>query len=215
MKIGRDPHEDLDRVMAVRKLVGPSIGIRVDANQKWSPPEVVRRIRLLERADLFWLEEPTLSDDVEGHVRIRQRIDVPIAVGESLYTKHQFADWITRGACDYVQPNVHRVGGVTEFMKIVKLAEGHNVPVSPHFGMELVAHLGCAAPNIIGFEGLRGAGLSEMGIVEEPTVVTDGRIRPSQRPGHGVRFRRDVLEQHALTEADLRADRPVTRIDLH
>ena len=215
MKIGRDPHEDLDRVMAVRKLVGPSIGIRVDANQKWSPPEVVRRIRLLERADLFWLEEPTLSDDVEGHVRIRQRIDVPIAVGESLYTKHQFADWITRGACDYVQPNVHRVGGITEFMKIVKLAEGHNVPVSPHFGMELVAHLGCAAPNIIGFEGLRGAGLSEMGIVEEPTVVTDGRIRPSQRPGHGVRFRRDVLEQHALTEADLRAERPVTRIDLH
>jgi len=80
---------------------------------------------------------------------------------------------------------------------------------------ELVAHLGCAAPNIIGFEGLRGAGLSEMGIVEEPTVVTDGRIRPSQRPGHGVRFRRDVLEQHALTEADLRAERPVTRIDLH
>ena len=215
MKIGRDPHEDLDRVMAVRKLVGPSVGIRVDANQKWSPPEVVRRIRLLERADLFWLEEPTLSDDVEGHVRIRQRIDVPIAVGESLYTKHQFADWITRGACDYVQPNVHRVGGITEFMKIVKLAEGHNVPVSPHFGMELVAHLGCAAPNIIGFEGLRGAGLSEMGIVEEPTVVTDGRIRPSQRPGHGVRFRRDVLEQHALTEADLRAERPVTRIDLH
>jgi len=215
MKIGRDPHEDLDRVMAVRKLVGPSVGIRVDANQKWSPPEVIRRIRLLERADLFWLEEPTLSDDVEGHVRIRQRIDVPIAVGESLYTKHQFADWITRGACDYVQPNVHRVGGITEFMKIVKLAEGHNVPVSPHFGMELVAHLGCAAPNIIGFEGLRGAGLSEMGIVEEPTVVTDGRIRPSQRPGHGVRFRRDVLEQHALTEADLRAERPVTRIDLH
>jgi L-alanine-DL-glutamate epimerase-like enolase superfamily enzyme len=215
MKIGRDPHEDLDRVMAVRKLVGPSTGIRVDANQKWSPPEVIRRIRLLERADLFWLEEPTLSDDVEGHVRIRQRTAVPIAVGESLYTKHQFADWITRGACDYVQPNVHRVGGITEFMKIVKLAEGHNVPVSPHFGMELVAHLGCAAPNIIGFEGLRGAGLSEMGIVEEPTVVTDGRIRPSQRPGHGVRFRRDVLEQHALTEADLRADRPVTRIDLH
>jgi L-alanine-DL-glutamate epimerase-like enolase superfamily enzyme len=215
MKIGRDPQEDLDRVMAVRRLVGPSVGILVDANQKWFPPEVVRRIRLLEQADLFWLEEPTLSDDVDGHIRIRQRTPVPVAVGESLYTKYQFADWITRGACDYIQPNVHRVGGITEFMKIVKMAESHNVPVAPHFGMELVAHLGCAAPNVISFEGLRGAGLSEMGIVEEPVVVTDGRVRPSQRPGHGVRFKRDVLDRHALTEADLQAGRPTTRIDLH
>ena len=216
MKIGRDPHEDLDRVMAVRKLVGPSVG-----DPRRRQPEVVPT-RGHPPDPAAGAGRPVLAGGADA-ARTTWRAtsasgsasSVPIAVGESLYTKHQFADWITRGACDYVQPNVHRVGGVTEFMKIVKLAEGHNVPVSPHFGMELVAHLGCAAPNIIGFEGLRGAGLSEMGIVEEPTVVTDGRIRPSQRPGHGVRFRRDVLEQHALTEADLRAERPVTRIDLH
>ncbi|WP_223839147.1 enolase C-terminal domain-like protein [Saccharopolyspora pogona] len=62
MKIGRDdPHEDLERLLAVRKLVGPGIDILVDANQKWYPPDVVRRMELLRQANLFWLEEPTLS----------------------------------------------------------------------------------------------------------------------------------------------------------
>ncbi|WP_190816289.1 enolase C-terminal domain-like protein [Saccharopolyspora pogona] len=98
-------------------------------------------------------------------------------------------------------------------MKIVKMAESHNVPVAPHFGLELVAHLGCAAPNIVTFEGLRGAGLSEMGILAEPIIVRNGTVRPSTTPGHGVRFDINALGRCAMTEDDLRNQRVTTRID--
>lgn len=214
VKIGReDPHEDLERISAVRRLVGPSVEILVDANQKWSPPDVVRRVGMLSEHRLFWLEEPTLSDDIDGHRSIRQRLPVPIAVGESLYTKHQFAHWITQGACDYIQPDVFRVGGITEFIKIAHLAEAHNVPLAPHFGMELVSHLGCGLPAVTSFEGLRGASLHELGIAEAPVTPSGGLIRPSQEPGHGVRFDRSVLAGLELSEAEIGQD-AMLRIDL-
>ncbi|SFU08567.1 mandelate racemase/muconate lactonizing enzyme family protein [Paraburkholderia aspalathi] len=215
MKIGKDdPHEDLERVMAVRALVGNAARLMVDANQKWHPSEVIRRVDMLKPANLFWLEEPTLSDDVDGHALIRSKLVTPVAVGESLYTKYQFAHQITRGACDIVQPDVYRVGGITEFMKIVKMAESHNIPVAPHFGMELVAHLGCAVPNILCFEGLRGAGLSEMGIIERPLKVTDGTIQPDDTPGHGVRFDMGVLAQYRQTPERLAREQVTTRTDV-
>ncbi|MFM0151840.1 mandelate racemase/muconate lactonizing enzyme family protein [Paraburkholderia sediminicola] len=215
MKIGKDdPHEDFERVMAVRALVGNAARLMVDANQKWHPSEVIRRVDMLKPANLFWLEEPTLSDDVDGHALIRSKLVTPVAVGESLYTKHQFAHQIVRGACDIVQPDVYRVGGITEFMKIVKMAESHNIPVAPHFGMELVAHLGCAVPNILCFEGLRGAGLSEMGIIERPMKVTDGTIQPDDTPGHGVRFDMGMLAQYRQTPERLAREQVSTRTDV-
>jgi L-alanine-DL-glutamate epimerase-like enolase superfamily enzyme len=215
MKIGRDdPYEDLERVMSVRKLVGRNVDILVDANQKWYPAEAVRRIELLKAADLYWFEEPVLSDDIEGHVNVRSKCSVPISIGESLYTKYQFAHFINQKACDYIQPDIYRVGGITEFMKITKMAESHNIPVAPHFGMELVAHLGCAAPNILFFEGLKGAGLSEMGILEEPIQVKNGVIKPSDKPGHGIEFNIRNLSQYKLSEHDLKNRNVKTRVDV-
>lgn len=215
MKVGCDDvYEDLERLLAVRRFVGKSIGIAIDANKKWYPGEMIRRMDILNEVKLFWLEEPTISDDVTGHATIREKINIPIAIGESIYTKYQFAQWISQKACDYIQPDVYRVGGITEFVKIAKMAESFNVPVVPHFGMELVAHLGCALPNVLMFEGLRGAGLSEMGIIEEPTIVKDGFIRPSERPGHGIRFDMTKLNQYEMDDEALRKQKIITRIDV-
>ncbi|MEW9673051.1 mandelate racemase/muconate lactonizing enzyme family protein [Ammoniphilus sp. 3BR4] len=215
MKIGKeDPYEDLDRLLAVRELVGRTVNIMVDANQKWYPADAIRRMDILKPADLYWFEEPVLSDDIKGHTYVRQKCQTPIAIGESLYTKYHFAQFINQGACDFVQPDIYRVGGITEFMKIVKLAEGNNVPVAPHFGMELIAHLGCASPNILFFEGLRGAGLSEMGIIENPVQVLNGEIKPSSHPGHGIRFDEGMLKKYEQHEQDLRNQNIRTRIDI-
>lgn len=215
MKIGSAAvEEDLARIMAVRQFVGPGVNIAVDANKKWFAGDAARRAATLACASLYWLEEPLLSDDIDGHRLLRQKSPVPIAAGESLYTKHQFAHWIKQEACDYIQPDVYRVGGITEFVKIVKMAESHNIPVIPHFGMELVAHLGCALPNIQLFEGLKGAGLHEMGIINAPCEVIKGAIRPGDKPGHGIEFDRRQLTRYALHDEQLQRQNITTRTDV-
>ncbi len=215
MKIGKeDVYEDLQRLMAVRELVGPRVNIAVDANKKWHSGEICRRMDILNQANIYWLEEPIISDDISGHQSVRQKCVVPVAVGESIYTKHQFAHWIKMDACDYIQPDVHRVGGITEFVKIARLAESHNIPVIPHFGMELIAHLGCALPNIEMFEGLKGAGLSEMGIISEPCLVVNGAISPSDRPGHGITFDRRIIQRYVMDDIRLRNQQITTRTDV-
>nr|WP_241029748.1 mandelate racemase/muconate lactonizing enzyme family protein [Citrobacter sp. ku-bf4] len=215
MKIGsEDVEEDLVRLLAVRNFVGPSINIAVDANKKWSSGDAARRMAILKQVGLYWLEEPLLSDDIPGHRLLRQKCPVPVAVGESLYTKYQFAHWISQEACDYIQPDVYRVGGITEFVKIAKLAESHNIPVIPHFGMELMAHLGCGLSNIQLFEGLKGASLSEMGIISQSCQVINGTIRPGEEPGHGITFDRPALARYAMNDDLLRQQNVTTRTDV-
>ena len=106
------------------------------------------------------------------------------------------------------------MGGITEFVKIAKLAESHNVPVIPHFGMELIAHLGCGLPNIQLFEGLKGASLSEMGIITTPCPVMNGTIRPGEKPGHGIEFDSRTLARYAVNDTQLRQQNITTRTDV-
>lgn len=215
MKIGsEDVEDDLVRLLAVRNFVGPSINIAVDANKKWSSGDAARRMATLNQVGLYWLEEPLLSDDINGHHLLCQKCPIPVAVGESLYTKYQFAHWIKQEACDYIQPDVYRVGGITEFIKIAKLAESHNIPVIPHFGMELMAHLGCGLPNIQLFEGLKGASLSEMGIISQSCQVVNGTVRPGEEPGHGITFDRPALARYAMNDDLLRQQNVTTRTDV-
>jgi L-alanine-DL-glutamate epimerase-like enolase superfamily enzyme len=102
---------------------------------------------VLEPVGLFWLEEPLPADDVAGHERLARSTSVPIAVGESLYSIGQFAEYLARGAAGVVQVDVARVGGITPWLKVAHLAEAHNVAVCPHFLMELHVSLCAAVPN--------------------------------------------------------------------
>jgi L-alanine-DL-glutamate epimerase-like enolase superfamily enzyme len=194
MKVGRDnPAEDVERVGAVRRLLGPGFPLMLDTNQKWTAGEAIRRAALLRPFDPFWLEEPLLADDRAGHARVREAAGIPIAVGETLYTRYEFADYIRTGGVDIVQADVCRVGGFTEWLKIAKLAESFNLPVAPHFMMELSVHALCAVPNGLILEDLKGGSLTDLGILAEPIRVTQGELAPPARPGHGI-----VLDQTAL-----------------
>lgn len=96
LKVGKDnPEEDVERIAAVRKLIGPERLLLVDANQKWTVGDAVLRTAMLEPYHVFWMEEPLISDDVDGHVRLRQAVKTPIAVGENLWNKFQFAEYIS------------------------------------------------------------------------------------------------------------------------
>ena len=148
IKIGR-PHvaEDVARLAAVRDAVGPAFEIMTDANQAFTVDEAIRRARHYEALDIAWFEEPLPADDLGGHVRLSRATSVPVAVGESLYSLLHFREYLAAGACSVVQVDVARIGGITPWLKVAHLAESFNLPVCPHFLMELHVALCCAVTN--------------------------------------------------------------------
>jgi L-alanine-DL-glutamate epimerase-like enolase superfamily enzyme len=200
MKVGRDdPQEDVERVGAVRGLVGSSVLLMLDANQKWTAGEAVRRARMLAPFSPFWLEEPVLADDREAHVRVREGGGIPLAAGETMYSRYEFADFLRAGALDVVQADIVRVGGFTEWLKIAKLAESFNLPVAPHFAMELSIHALCGVPNGLILEDLQGGSLTDLGLLAEPIRVEGGELAPPARPGHGIVLDAAALRRYEVT----------------
>jgi D-arabinonate dehydratase len=148
MKVGKKDHgEDLKRVKAVRDVVGDNIDLMVDANNSWGVQTAIKMGKRLERYDLYWLEEPVRAEDIDGLAKVAASIEIPLATGESEYTKYGFKELIERKAVDIVQADVSRVGGVTEWMKIAAYTEAWNLPLAPHARPDIHAHLAAAIPN--------------------------------------------------------------------
>jgi L-alanine-DL-glutamate epimerase-like enolase superfamily enzyme len=197
VKVGKpDLEEDVYRLTKIREAVG-EFPLMIDANQGWSYPEAVRAIERFRPLNLYWVEEPLPSDDVLGHARLRARVATPIALGENVYTLQQFNQYLAQDACDFVQADLGRVGGITPYLDIAALARASNIPMAPHFVMELSAHVLCAVPNALCAEDTDGGTLTQLGaIVAQPP--TNGYFVPSQEPGHGLVFDRDKLSRHAI-----------------
>jgi L-alanine-DL-glutamate epimerase-like enolase superfamily enzyme len=205
IKIGRpDADDDVERTLAVRKLIGPERKLYVDANQRWTVPECMMRLQRLVPAQLDWIEEPLHAEDIVGHADLRRILNTPIAVGESLYTRHQFADYLRAGAVDFVQADVARVGGITEWMKIAHLSSAFHRPMAPHYLSEISVGLMCAIDNGAVLECVRGGSFSEMGVLHEPLRIENGIAYPFTSPGHGIRFNHDALAPFEVTQAQLR-----------
>lgn len=184
MKVGRDLlHEDVARVRAMRQKLGDGFPLMADANMRWSVDTAVRAARALAEFELVWLEEPTIPDDVAGHARIVAQGAVPIATGENLHSLYEFKQMIAAGGVTFPEPDVSNCGGVTVFMKVCKLAEAFNLPVTSHGVHDLTVQCLAAAPNRSYLE-IHGFGLDRYLI--EPMRMVDGNAIAPERPGHGV-----------------------------
>ncbi len=183
VKIGR-PHvsEDVARLEAVRKAVGPAFEIMTDANQRFTIDEAIRRARCLTSLDIAWLEEPLTADDLGGHVRLSRSTTIPVGVGESLYSHLHFREYLQQGACSIVQVDAARVGGITPWLKVAHLAECFNVPVCPHFLMELHVSLCAAVPNGRWVEYIPQLDT----LTASPMRIEAGHAIPSNAPGLGI-----------------------------
>jgi L-alanine-DL-glutamate epimerase-like enolase superfamily enzyme len=190
MKIGRSPAQDAARVAAVRDAVGPDFDIMLDANQSLTAPDAIRRARLLEPYDPFWLEEPLPAEDVAGHQAGAAATSIPVAVGESMYAPGQFAEYVRRGAAGVIQVDVARIGGITPWLKVAHLAETANVVVCPHFLMELHVSLCCAVPNSRYLEHIPQLRAITRGQIE----VAGGHALAPSAPGLGIAWDRDAIE---------------------
>ncbi len=192
LKVGHDdPRVDIDRVTRVREALGPETWIAVDANQRWDLPRATIAGRAFEDLGCAWFEEPMLCDDWIGHAKLSQRLDIPIALGETLGSRFEIHNFLAAEAVEIVQPDLTRVGGVTEFLRIAALCEVYRRPVEPHLMMEAAVHLACGVPGVEGLEympWLTPAFVAPLGL-------EDGCLLAPQAPGLGLEISEALMER--------------------
>jgi L-alanine-DL-glutamate epimerase-like enolase superfamily enzyme len=196
IKVGLDDlAEDVARVAAVRDVLGEDALLMVDANQLWDLPRAIRAAEALRPYDPYWIEEPLPAADVQAYARLRASVGVPIALGENTYTTYEFRDLLNAGACDIVQPNVVRVGGITPFLRIAELARAYDVPTFPHLLPDISGQLACCLPMPSMVEDVEDASFADLGLLIEPypVAIEKGVLRPGAHTGHGVHFDPDAL----------------------
>lgn len=186
MKVGRDRlSEDVAKVAAMREFLGDGFPLMLDANMKYTADQAIRAARAFAPHDPYWLEEPCEPDDIAGNARVLAEGGVPVANGENLRTVQDFKNFITANAVSFPEPDVTNCGGVTNFMKIARLAEAFGLPVTSHGAHDFTVHLLAAAPNASYLEA-HGFGLDDF--IAEPLKIENGVAIAPERPGHGVEF---------------------------
>ncbi|WP_205791342.1 L-talarate/galactarate dehydratase [Microbacterium sulfonylureivorans] len=183
IKVGQpDTAEDIRRVRAVREHIGADAALMVDANQQWDRATAIRMGRALEEFDLVWIEEPLDAYDTAGHAALSRALDTPIATGEMLTSVREHRDLIEAGAADVIQPDAPRVGGTSQFLRLLSLADEQGLDLAPHFAMELHVHLAATYPRepwVEHFEWLEP-------LFEERISISGGRMRVPTAPGVGL-----------------------------
>jgi L-alanine-DL-glutamate epimerase-like enolase superfamily enzyme len=195
LKVGLDPETDAERVSRVREALGEDIWLGVDANQRYDYATALSMGHFFEEeVGVDWFEEPISCEDVEGHARLAERLEVPIALGETLFGRDEFQHYLRLDAADILQPDVTRVGGLTEWLKIATLADLHHRPLAPHLLPEVGVHLACGLPQVRMVEYMPW--LSPAFV--EPPAIVNGQIVPSKRPGLGLEISADAVEKYRV-----------------
>jgi L-alanine-DL-glutamate epimerase-like enolase superfamily enzyme len=209
VKVGKpDVAEDLDRMRAVREVLGPDRALMIDANQRWELDGATRSLEVLAEVSPAWIEEPLRADDLFGHIELAARLGtssgIPIAVGENLHNVYRFDDFLRTGAAQIVQPNIVRVGGITPFLGIAAIAAEYGVAVHPHLLPELSGQLALCLRAVDGVaepmaEHVEDAGFGALDALIDPSPVdiTDGRLTETPHDGIGLRFREAFTESSA------------------
>jgi L-alanine-DL-glutamate epimerase-like enolase superfamily enzyme len=182
IKVGHpDRAVDLKRMEAIKAHIGDRVALMVDANQQWDRPAALRMGRIFEQYDLTWIEEPLDAYDAEGHAQLAATLDTPIASGEMLTSVAEHWELIRQDSVDFFQPDAPRVGGITQFLKIMAMGEEKRLQMAPHFAMEIHLHLSAAYAHdawVEHFDWLDP-------LFNERQVIRDGQMIVSDRPGLG------------------------------
>ena len=200
--------EDAERVAAGVEALGPGGRLALDCNNAYpTAAEAHRAIRAFEAASgstgLWWVEEPLSPEDVDGHARLVDSVDTPIATGEIHQTRWEFRDLIQRRAADILQPDAAVLGGVTEWMRVARAAEVFGVPVAPHWHANLHVHLAAATPGCLTVEffALEKDIFNFEKLLSEETRLTsqDGHVAVPDRPGLGIELDEEAVRRFTIT----------------
>ena len=194
----RDARTDEAIVAAARAAVGPEVELMVDAGgsdaywphgYKWA----IQAARMLAQYQVVWFEEPLRPDDLDGYVRLTEQAPLPIAAGEVLTRRQSFLPWIQRRAVDYIQPDVTKVGGLSEAHRIGQYAEEHSIMLVPHgwntaVGLAADLQLVAAAANARWVEYITPSPYIDDLCETPPALDNEGYLRVPDAPGLGFRW---------------------------
>ncbi|MCX6459835.1 MAG: mandelate racemase/muconate lactonizing enzyme family protein [Actinobacteria bacterium] len=199
--------DDARRVAAAIAAMEGEGRLALDANNAYrSVAEAAKAAAAFERAagdtgdtGLWWFEEPLSPEDVSGHARLRDRIQTPIATGEIAQTRHEFRTIIELGAADIIQPDAGVLGGVTEYMRVVRTAETFGVQVAPHWHANVHVHLAAASTTGITVEHFELSkdiyNFERIVTPETRLAYSGGMLTIPDRPGIGIEFDQQALDE--------------------
>jgi L-alanine-DL-glutamate epimerase-like enolase superfamily enzyme len=200
-----EPDEKMTEVVsACRKAVGPAFVMMVDVQYTWSDPEVaLRTLRDWKEFNLFFVETPLQIDNLKGYARLHREAPMRIAAGEWQNTRFEFEELMDVGLVDVAQPDVGRVGGLTEARRVCEMAADRGRAIVPHcwktgIGIAASAHLAAVTPHCPYIEFLPASlcdSLLRKELVADEIEIVKGRIPLPRKPGLGIEVNREALRK--------------------
>lgn len=195
MSLGsKEMDHDVARVKAVRDAIGTEIKLMTDCNQQFTVPHAIELGTRLEEYQLSWIEEPVVFHHHEGEAQIAKALTTPIASGENEFTSHGMLEMMERGAADILMPDLQRMGGPTELLKVGQMALERNIPIAPHLFTQMSLPLAAAMPNAIYVEYMPW--FSPL-YKEQLILDAKGEVPVPTEPGWGFQFDQKAITRYA------------------
>ena len=181
-----------ERMQAVRKAVGEDVDVALDPHARiFEPVRALQMAEVVQPYSPMFFEEPLRPENIQAMGELHQKIGIPIATGEMLYTKYEFRDLLAAGAADIIQPDLLICGGLMEAKKIAAMAEAHYVTVAPHSPLGPVStavsvHFAASTPNFVILEYRPDSQGPRRNLVLEPFKFEDGYLQIPETPGLGI-----------------------------
>ena len=198
--------KECDALMAAaRKAAGDDMDIALDPHaQIFEPIRAEQMAEVLKPYHPLFYEEPLRPENIEAMGRLKQRIGIPLATGEMLYTKYEFRDVLAADAADIVQPDLLICGGLMEAKKIAAMAEAHYVDVAPHNPLGPVstavsAQFAASTPNFLILEYRVDSSGPMRDLILEPLKFVDGYLEIPDKPGWGIELNEKIFADHPMT----------------
>jgi len=185
---------DLAAVRAARSRIPGDIKLMVDYNQALTVQEAIRRGRALDGEGVYWIEEPIRHDDFAGCAEIARALSTPVQIGENFSQVYDMERALAAQSCDYVMPDLERIGGVTGWQRAGELARARGIRMSSHLYPEVSAHLLAVTPTAHWLEYVDWANP----LLAEPLRITDGNAVISRRPGNGLAWNQDAIRRYRM-----------------
>ncbi len=201
----------IHQIALIREAVGPDVELILEAHGLFTPAMALRVAHEVQPYQPFWLEEPVPPEDKQAMAYVRQHSPIPIASGERLYSKYEFADLIEQRAVDILQPDVQHAGGIFELITIAAMGETRYMGFAPHnssspLGTAASLHVDACVPNFT-IQELPVGDVPWRGEILEPNIeqIVNGDLPIPNQPGLGVRLNEAVAKKYPYRDPDLSA----------
>jgi galactonate dehydratase len=216
--LGKGVAEDVENVRALREALGDDVTLLVDVQWLYDTSTAIELGRALQKYGVFWLETPSNPEDITGHARIAEALDLRVAIGESYRTRYQFLSILQAGAGDVLQPDIGRAGGITEIRRILELGEVFHVPFALHWGIGLASilaasiHVSLACPGLLYLEYQPMMHEMTSRFNRRPLRCERGHLLMPEGPGLGIDIDEAEVRKYVIDATESRSTTAVMTI---